>query len=100
MVSSPSYDPNLLSSHDPEVQAQAWQRLRDDPDIPLINRAISETYPPGSTFKVITTAAALQAGATDNEQLTVGAHDPAAQQHGHVGELRWHPVRRRSRPCR
>lgn len=73
MVSSPSYDPNLLSSHDPEVQAQAWQRLRDDPDNPLTNRAISETYPPGSTFKVVTTAAALQAGATDAEQLTAAS---------------------------
>ncbi|OBG58617.1 D,D-transpeptidase PbpA [Mycobacterium sp. E3339] len=76
MVSSPSYDPNLLASHDPEVQAQAWQRLRDDPDNPLTNRAISETYPPGSTFKVITTAAALQAGATDAEQLTAAASIP------------------------
>ena len=70
MVSSPSYDPNLLASHNPEEQAQAWQRLRDDPDSPMTNRAISETYPPGSTFKVITTAAALQAGATTDEQLT------------------------------
>ncbi len=70
MVSSPSYDPNLLASHDPEVQAQAWRQLRDDPGNPLANRAISETYPPGSTFKVITTAAALQAGATVGEQLT------------------------------
>ncbi len=70
LVSSPSYDPNLLASHDPEVQAQAWQELRDDPNNPLANRAISETYPPGSTFKVITTAAALQAGATVSEQLT------------------------------
>lgn len=76
MVSSPSYDPNLLASHDPEVQAQAWQRLRDDPDNPLTNRAIAETYPPGSTFKVITTAAALQAGATDAEQLTAAASIP------------------------
>lgn len=73
MVSSPSYDPNLLASHDPEVQAQAWQRLRDDPQNPMTNRAISETYPPGSTFKVITTAAALQAGATDAEQLTAAS---------------------------
>jgi len=70
MVSSPSYDPNLLASRNPEEQAQAWQRLRDDPDSPMTNRAISETYPPGSTFKVITTAAALQAGATTDEQLT------------------------------
>ncbi|ORJ59409.1 D,D-transpeptidase PbpA [Mycobacterium simiae] len=76
MVSSPSYDPNLLASHDPEVQAQAWQRLRDDPDNPLVNRAISETYPPGSTFKVITTAAALQSGATENEQLTAAPTIP------------------------
>lgn len=76
MVSSPSYDPNLLASHDPEVQAQAWQRLRDDPDNPLVNRAISETYPPGSTFKVITTAAALQSGASENEQLTAAPTIP------------------------
>jgi penicillin-binding protein A len=76
LVSSPSYDPNLLASHDPEVQAQAWQRLRDDPNNPLTNRAISETYPPGSTFKVITTAAALQAGATDTEQLTAAPTIP------------------------
>lgn len=76
MVSSPSYDPNLLSSHDPEVQAQAWQRLRDNPDNPLANRAISETYPPGSTFKVITTAAALQAGASDTQQLTAASSIP------------------------
>lgn len=76
MVSSPSYDPNLLASHDPEVQAQAWQRLRDDPDSPLTNRAIAETYPPGSTFKVITTAAALQAGASDTEQLTAASSIP------------------------
>ncbi|HET9892012.1 MAG TPA: D,D-transpeptidase PbpA [Mycobacterium sp.] len=76
MVSSPSYDPNLLASHDPDVQAQAWQKLRDDPNNPLTNRAISETYPPGSTFKVITTAAALQSGASDTQQLTAAPSIP------------------------
>ncbi|HET9875479.1 MAG TPA: D,D-transpeptidase PbpA [Mycobacterium sp.] len=70
LVSSPSYDPNLLSSHDPAEQGRAWQRFRDSPHSPLTNRAIGETYPPGSTFKVITAAAALQAGAGDNDQLT------------------------------
>ncbi|TRW89246.1 penicillin-binding protein 2 [Mycolicibacterium sp. 018/SC-01/001] len=70
MVSAPSYDPNLLATHDVTEQEQAWQRLRDDPNSPLINRAISETYPPGSTFKVITTAAALQNRATPDTQLT------------------------------
>jgi penicillin-binding protein A len=70
MVSSPSYDPNLLASHDVDEQTKAWEQLRDNPDNPMLNRAISETYPPGSTFKVITTAAALQAGANESDQLT------------------------------
>ena len=73
MVSSPSYDANLLAAHDPEQQAQTWQQLRDDPRSPLTNRALSETYPPGSTFKVITTAAALQNGATEDDELTAAA---------------------------
>jgi peptidoglycan glycosyltransferase len=76
MVSSPSYDPNLLASHDVDQQSQAWQQLRDNRDNPLLNRAISETYPPGSTFKVITTAAALQAGATPDTQLTAASKIP------------------------
>ena len=42
----------------------------------MTNRGISETYPPGSTFKVITTAAALQNGATENDQLTAAASIP------------------------
>lgn len=70
MVSAPSYDPNQLASHNMDDQATAWRQLRDNPDNPLVNRAISETYPPGSTFKVITTAAALQAGATANTTVT------------------------------
>ncbi|MGI9124694.1 MAG: D,D-transpeptidase PbpA [Mycobacterium sp.] len=76
MVSAPSYDPNLLATHDTEAQGQAWEQLRDDPGSPLTNRAISERYPPGSTFKVITTAAALQAGITENEQLTAAPQIP------------------------
>lgn len=76
MVSSPSYDPNLLATHDLDAQSAAWQQLRDNPDSPLTNRAISETYPPGSTFKVITTAAALKSGATEDTQLTAQARIP------------------------
>jgi peptidoglycan glycosyltransferase len=76
LVSSPSYDPNLLASHNAEEQSRAWQQLRDDPASPLTNRAIAETYPPGSTFKVITTAAALQAGATGDEELTAAPTIP------------------------
>ena len=76
MVSAPSYDPNLLASHEGSVQSNAWQQLRDDPDGPLVNRAISETYPPGSTFKVITTAAALANGATPDTQVTAAPRIP------------------------
>ena len=94
MVSAPSYDPNLLATHDVAEQSATWQKLRDNPDNPLLNRAISETYPPGSTFKVITTAAALQAGATENTQLTAAAADSVAGQHRNAGELRRSVVRR------
>ena len=61
----------------------------------MTNRAISETYPPGSTFKVITTAAALQNGATEDEQLTAAATIPLAGQHRQPGELRRRALHRR-----
>ncbi|OBF23128.1 D,D-transpeptidase PbpA [Mycobacterium sp. ACS4331] len=70
LVSAPSYDPNRLATHDTAAQSAAWEELRDDPADPLSNRALSERYPPGSTFKVITTAAALQSGITEDERLT------------------------------
>jgi peptidoglycan glycosyltransferase len=76
MVSAPSYDPNKLASHDGAVQTATWDQLRDDPNAPLVNRAIAETYPPGSTFKVITTAAALQSGSTPDTQLTSAPRIP------------------------
>ncbi|MGA9374541.1 MAG: D,D-transpeptidase PbpA, partial [Mycobacterium sp.] len=76
MVSAPSYDPNRLASHDGAVQTATWDELRDDPEAPLVNRAIAETYPPGSTFKVVTTAAALQAGSTPDTQLTSAPRIP------------------------
>lgn len=70
MVSTPSYDPNLLASQDPEKENAAWKRLTEDPAQPMLNRAIAQTYPPGSTFKVITTAAALADGKTVNTEVT------------------------------
>ena len=62
MASSPSYDPNLISSHDPAKIRAEYGRLTDDPDDPLLNRAINQRYPPGSTFKVVVAAAALANG--------------------------------------
>ncbi|MET7990576.1 penicillin-binding transpeptidase domain-containing protein [Amycolatopsis sp. NPDC005232] len=61
MVSTPSYDPNALASHGKD-QNTAWTNYSKDPKNPMLNRAISETYPPGSTFKLVTASAALEAG--------------------------------------
>ncbi|QRP45990.1 penicillin-binding protein 2 [Amycolatopsis sp. FDAARGOS 1241] len=61
MVSTPSYDPNTLATHGKD-QNTAWTNYSKDPKNPMLNRAISETYPPGSTFKIVTGSTALQAG--------------------------------------
>ena len=87
MVSTPSYDPNLLASHDGAETTQAWDELNADPNDPLVNRAISQTYPPGSTFKVLTTAAALGNGATPDDQLTAASADHAARHQHDPREL-------------
>ncbi len=62
MVSSPSYDPNRLASHNLSKVQDAWEQLQSNPEEPLLNRAIQEVYPPGSTFKLVTAAAALSSG--------------------------------------
>jgi peptidoglycan glycosyltransferase len=62
MVSSPSYNPNKLASHDFNSVGKAKQRLEEDKLSPLNNRAIEEVLPPGSTFKLVTAAAALDSG--------------------------------------
>lgn len=70
LVSTPSYDPAVLSGNDRAV-SRSWARLNGDPDRPMLNRAIRQTYPPGSTFKVVTAAAALDAGVvTDLDEPT------------------------------
>ncbi|GAB2827777.1 penicillin-binding transpeptidase domain-containing protein [Streptomyces chlorus] len=61
LVSVPSYEPELLSGNGAAAR-RAWARLNADPDKPMLNRAVRQTYPPGSTFKVVTAAAALDAG--------------------------------------
>ena len=54
MVSSPRYDPNQLES--------VWKDLNSDPDTPLLNRVTQGRYPPGSVFKMVVAAAALEEG--------------------------------------
>ncbi|HEY6811185.1 MAG TPA: penicillin-binding protein 2 [Propionibacteriaceae bacterium] len=69
MVTSPTYDPNDIASHDIEAAGKAYDRLASDPQHPLSNRAAKEIYPPGSTFKVVTAAAALADGKTPDSTV-------------------------------
>ena len=61
MWSNPSYDPGPLASHDSREAKQHWNSLDpESPSSPLVSIATSRGYPPGSTMKVVTTAAALE----------------------------------------
>lgn len=63
LVSHPQYDPNKLASHDLKSVEAYWKSLQADPTRASTNRAIAgNLYPPGSTFKVVTAAAALSTG--------------------------------------
>ena len=69
LVSLPSYDPNDLATHDLTASSQAWKRLNADTDKPMANRATREIYPPGSTFKLVATAAALDSGMSADSMI-------------------------------
>lgn len=74
MASTPSYDPNTLAVHDSTKANAAYSSLVQDASNPMLNRAISEHYPPGSTFKVVVAAAALESGKyKEDTQLPAGS---------------------------
>ncbi|OZG49064.1 peptidoglycan D,D-transpeptidase FtsI family protein [Bombiscardovia coagulans] len=62
MVSTPSYDPNELATHNTNAAMESYNKIINRSDNPMLNRATSELYPPGSTFKVVVAAAALESG--------------------------------------
>jgi peptidoglycan glycosyltransferase len=76
LVTSPSYDPNVLSSHDPTAIRTANKKLLADKDRPLTDRATEDVYPPGSTFKLVVAAAALEAGMKPTDPLPCAAVIP------------------------
>jgi len=69
MVSTPGFDPNALATHDTTAANAAYQQLLAADGDPLINRTTSENYPPGSTFKLVTAAAALESGSYTPESV-------------------------------
>ncbi|MCX7781061.1 MAG: penicillin-binding protein 2 [Negativicutes bacterium] len=73
MASRPVFNPNLFNGG---ISAKDWRMLNENPFHPMDNKAISGEYPPGSTFKIITGAAALELGKVTPEEkiLDTGKH--------------------------
>lgn len=59
LASSPTYDASLFHRG---ISSADWRRLNEDPDLPLINRAVASRYAPGSTFKIVTALALARSG--------------------------------------
>ena len=72
LASSPSFDPNVLSSHQPATIRAAYDAYSADPAQPLLNRPLVMALPPGSAFKLVTTAAALESGRYTPETVVPG----------------------------
>jgi peptidoglycan glycosyltransferase len=75
LASTPSYDPSSFAGYSGEDE-KAWLALERDKDKPKLNRALREVYPPGSTFKVLTAAAALEHGKIDDINAPTDTPDP------------------------
>ncbi|MEU9308099.1 penicillin-binding transpeptidase domain-containing protein [Streptomyces sp. NPDC048256] len=77
LVSTPSYDPSKFAGSS-DTDQEAWNAVqkKNDADDPMLNRALRETYPPGSTFKVVTAAAALENGEVSGIDDKTDTPDP------------------------
>lgn len=81
LASSPSFNPNEFAKG---IPADLWEQLLADPGLPLNNKAVGGAYPPGSTFKMITALAALEAG-------IINEHSSAfCPGHYELGNARFH----------
>ena len=72
MVTTPTFDPNKVATHDFSANQKAYDKLNADPGKPLLNRAVQMSLPPGSTFKVVTAAAAISSGKYDASSMVPG----------------------------
>ncbi|QKV92560.1 protein kinase [Streptomyces sp. NA02950] len=77
MVSTPSYDPSSFAGSTSDDQ-EAWRKANNDKDKPLLNRALRSTYPPGATFELVVTAAALENGLYDSIDEATESPEPYA----------------------
>lgn len=73
LASAPTYDPNVMATHNGAAANSAWTDLNEDPSRPLVNRALGgDLYPPGSAFKLLVAASALESGSYTNESVIPG----------------------------
>ncbi len=88
MVSRPTFNPNLFSGG---ISSKDWKLLNENPNNPMDNKAISGEYPPGSTFKLVTGAAALELGKVTPEEkiLDTGKHWIIAKGNAEGEALGW-----------
>jgi peptidoglycan glycosyltransferase len=84
MASYPSFNPNRLTTFNGAQLNKIDHELLTNPAQPLLNRAINETYPPGSSFKVVTGASAFSTGQVANPQTPVLAPQPLVLPNGHT----------------
>ncbi|WOX25112.1 penicillin-binding protein 2 [Streptomyces solicathayae] len=73
MVSTPSYDPSKIAGL---TDGNEWRELTEDADKPLVNRALRQPLPPGSTFKLVVAAAALENGLYPDVDTPTKSPDP------------------------
>ena len=75
LASAPSYDPGSVAGTGPTVAAN-WANLTGSATAPMLNRALRQTYPPGSTFKLVTASAGLTAGVYSGIDVPTDSPDP------------------------
>ena len=92
MASLPTYDPNKLADHDFSAAGNAYDALNANESEPLLNRAIQTRLPPGSTFKVVTAAAAIESGNYNADSQVPGGAEYTPPQTGNV-------IDNEGRPC-
>jgi penicillin-binding protein A len=82
LASYPTFNPNELATFDGKTLDKVDNRLLTEPSQPLLNRAIQETYPPGSSFKIVTSSAAFSEHKVANPNSLVPAPSPLVLPNG------------------
>jgi len=76
MASYPSYDPNQLAVHDTKTMTTVYAKLANEDPSPLLNNASQTTFPPGSSFKIVTSSAWYTRDTTRTPQVAIASPQP------------------------